>query len=94
MKFERLSKELVELFIDYLRHGHLWNNGLVGSETLRYAEGVFISEFRDIREPEMGPYVRTYSEEELRQYLRDKRFPDYVYRPLVKTLKTWQGEST
>jgi len=81
-----LTKDQVERFIAKLKDGLVWSNGLVGHDTLRFDGGCFLSEFQDLREPEYGPYVHSYSEEEFRAYLLSHLFPDFVHRSLVRRL--------
>ena len=87
MKFEKLTEAQVERFIEKLKNGLEWCNNLVGNQTYYYADGRFVSEFRDIREPEYGPYVKEYSEDEFREMLRERLFVSHVYQPL-----TWRLE--
>ncbi len=87
MKFQKLTAEQVEIFISKLENGWVWNNGLVGNETLRFAEGQFISEFKDTREPEMGSHIRTFDKDAFRDFLAGRMYVEHVYGSLVKRLQ-------
>ena len=86
-----LSEETVRRFVRALRGGLVWSNGLVGSETLRYADGCYVREGMDMREPDVGPFVDTMSEDELESYLHRQRYPDFVQRSLLRRLGAWEA---
>jgi len=86
MRLLALSDEMIGAFIGRLRSGMVWNNGLVGNLTFFYREGRFVIEGRDIREPDLGPYVSSYTEDEFRALMRTWKFPDFVHRWLVREL--------
>ena len=83
MEFEKLTEGQAERFITKLKDGLVWSNNLVGRQTYYYEDGRFVSEFQDIREPEYGPYVKDYSENEFREMLCERLFPSHVHLSLT-----------
>lgn len=90
--FGRLTEEQIEWFMDMLRSGRTWSNGLVGHLTYAYRDGQFVSEAQDLREPEMGPWVKTYTEDGFRERLSQEMFVEWVHRPLVARIEAWHEE--
>jgi hypothetical protein len=81
-----LSDEMIEAFMGRLRQGMLWSDGLVGPHTFRYRDGRFVIEGREMREPDEGPYLSSYTEDEFRALMRGWKFPDFAHRGLVREL--------
>jgi hypothetical protein len=83
VKFDKLTESQVERFIQQLKDGLVWSNNLVGRQTYYYEDGRFVSLFQDIREPEYGPFVKEFSEDEFREMLREQLFPSHVHLSLT-----------